>query len=78
MGIRESTKGKSYRRKAYYGHSSSSSNTQQLIAQHFSNDENSPAIIPTKEEAIVSRGVDNQAYYVLGHKTANVEESSKP
>jgi calcium-dependent protein kinase len=74
MGIRESTKGKSYRRNTHSDHSSSSSNTQQLVAQHFSNDENSPAIIPTKEEAIVSRGIDNQAYYVLGHKTANVHD----
>ncbi|XP_059452726.1 calcium-dependent protein kinase 26-like [Corylus avellana] len=69
MGIRESTMGKSYRRNTHPDHSSSSSNNQQLVAQHFSNGEN-----PTKEEAIVSRGVDNQAYYVLGHKTANVHD----
>jgi calcium-dependent protein kinase len=60
MGIRESIKGKSYQRNTHFDQSSSSFNSQQL--------KNSPA----KEEAIVSRGIANQAYYVLGHETANV------
>jgi calcium-dependent protein kinase len=76
MGIRESTKakGKSSWRNTHPDHSSSSSNSQQLVAQHFFNDENLLAIIPTKEDAIVRHGIDNQAYYVLGHKTANVHD----
>jgi len=55
--------------------SSSSLNSQQLIAPEISKenpkDENLPAISPTKKEAIVSHGIKNKAYHVLGRKTAN-------
>ncbi|XP_059433868.1 calcium-dependent protein kinase 26-like isoform X1 [Corylus avellana] len=55
--------------------SSSSLNSQELIAPEISKenpkDENLPAINPPKKEAIVSRGINNKAYHVLGHKTAN-------
>jgi calcium-dependent protein kinase len=55
--------------------SSSSLNSQELIAPEISKenpkDENLPAINPPKKEAIVSRGINNKAYQVLGQKTAN-------
>ncbi|KAG6778232.1 hypothetical protein POTOM_018086 [Populus tomentosa] len=37
-------------------------------------DSNLPLISPTKKDTIMRRGVDNQAYYVLGHKTANIRD----
>jgi calcium-dependent protein kinase len=50
-------------------------NSQELIAPEISKenpkDENLTAINPTKKESIVSRGINNKAYHVLGHKTAN-------
>ncbi|KAI8026050.1 Calcium-dependent protein kinase 4 [Camellia lanceoleosa] len=60
--------------------SPNSLNTQQLIAQEFSkdypkkyNNSNRPFIISTKD-GIMKRNTDNQAYYVLGHKTANIRD----
>lgn len=35
---------------------------------------NPPCISPVKRDAIMRRGIDNQAYYVLGHKTANIRD----
>lgn len=60
-------------------HSHTSFNSQQLISQELSkeypkNNNNLPAISPSKKEAIMKRGGDSQAYYVLGHKTANIRD----
>lgn len=59
-------------------HSPSSLNSQQLMSQEFSKENprnnNLPAISPTKKEAIMRRAIDSQAYYVLGHKTANIRD----
>lgn len=38
------------------------------------NKNNPPAISPIKRDTIMRRGVDNQSYYVLGHKTANIRD----
>ncbi|XP_054776545.1 calcium-dependent protein kinase 26 isoform X5 [Prosopis cineraria] len=40
----------------------------------YSNSSNLPFLIPPKKDAIMRRGVDNQAYYVLGHKTPNIRD----
>ncbi|XP_059436419.1 calcium-dependent protein kinase 4-like [Corylus avellana] len=59
-------------------HSTTSLNSQQPISQEFTRENpksnNLPAISPTKKEATMRRGIDNQAYYVLGHKTANIRD----
>lgn len=59
-------------------YSSTSLNSQQPTSQEFSkeypNNNNLPAISPTKKEVIMKRGVESHAYYVLGHKTANIRD----
>ncbi|OMP05975.1 hypothetical protein CCACVL1_01767 [Corchorus capsularis] len=61
-------------------YSPSSLNAQQLVAQEFSKDttkkdNNHLAVIsPTKKDNIMRRGTENQAYYVLGHKTPNIRD----
>ncbi|KAL7082940.1 hypothetical protein ACP275_14G131700 [Erythranthe tilingii] len=46
--------------------------SQQLVAQEFSKDKKDPNHISPKKDNIMSRGITNQAYLVLGHKTANI------
>ncbi|KAF8101510.1 hypothetical protein N665_0204s0007 [Sinapis alba] len=58
--------------------SSSSTNNSEIInTQEFSSpkkdSKNSPLVIPLKEP-IMRRNMDNQAYYVLGHKTPNIRD----
>ncbi|WRX13880.1 Protein kinase domain - like 10 [Theobroma cacao] len=60
-------------------YSPTSLNAQQLIAQEFSKettkkDTHLALISPTKKDNIMRRGIDNQAYYVLGHKTPNIRD----
>ncbi|XWS63204.1 hypothetical protein CRYUN_Cryun06bG0075700 [Craigia yunnanensis] len=60
-------------------YSPSSLNAQQLIAQEFSKettkkDTHSALISPNKKDNIMRRGTDQQAYYVLGHKTPNIRD----
>ncbi|XWS39667.1 hypothetical protein CRYUN_Cryun18bG0074600 [Craigia yunnanensis] len=60
-------------------YSPSSLKAQQLIAQEFSKettkkDTHLALISPTKKDNIMRRGIDNQAYYVLGHKTPNIHD----
>ncbi|XP_042482416.1 calcium-dependent protein kinase 26-like [Macadamia integrifolia] len=56
-------------------HSPTSLNSQQLITDDYAKqihkkDPNSPTV----KEQIMRRGIDNQAYYVLGHQTANIRD----
>ncbi|KAK3021492.1 hypothetical protein RJ639_046403 [Escallonia herrerae] len=63
--------------------SPTSLNSQHLVAQEFSKhnhpdpnpskEQTLPAVSPKKEGAM-SRGSNNQGYYVLGHKTANIRD----
>lgn len=39
-----------------------------------SNNGNLPFLVPSKKDVIMRRGADNQAYYVLGHKTPNIRD----
>lgn len=63
-------------------HSTTSLNSQpNPISQELSKDNNNnnnnnnpPAINPAKRDNIMRRGVDNQSYYVLGHRTANIRD----
>ncbi|XP_012479915.1 calcium-dependent protein kinase 26 [Gossypium raimondii] len=63
-------------------YSPSTLNSQQLIAQEFSKETNQkethlPVINPTKKDNnnnTMRRGIDHQAYYVLGHKTTNIRD----
>lgn len=62
------------------GHSLSSLTSQNLRAPEFdekkdskSND-NLPLVGPCKKDIVMRRSADNQAYYVLGHKTANIRD----
>ncbi|CAH8315027.1 unnamed protein product [Eruca vesicaria subsp. sativa] len=52
--------------------SSSSTNNSDNISPKKDN-KNSPLVIPLKEP-IMRRNIDNQAYYVLGHKTPNIRD----
>ncbi|XP_057511074.1 calcium-dependent protein kinase 4-like [Actinidia eriantha] len=56
-------------------------NSQQLISRGFSKDNPNPNPNPNPKKdnnanlpPAIRRGTDNQAYYVLGHKTANVRD----
>ncbi|KAJ0262735.1 Calcium-dependent protein kinase 5 [Hirschfeldia incana] len=59
--------------------SSSTSNSEINTTQELSspkkdnNSKNSPLVIPLKEP-VMRRNMDNQAYYVLGHKTPNIRD----
>ncbi|XP_065852385.1 calcium-dependent protein kinase 26 [Euphorbia lathyris] len=59
---------------------SNSEHSPSSVVQEFTKDNNPkkennlPLISPSKKESIMRRGVDNQAYYVLGHKTANIRD----
>lgn len=62
-------------------HSLSSINTHNLIAQEFakdnktrSKDSNTAFLSPTKKDYTMRKSAENQAYYVLGHKTANIRD----
>lgn len=59
-------------------YSPTSLTSQQLIAQEFAKDNSShhsPNPKPSpKKDSIMNRGNTNQAYYVLGHKTANIRD----
>ncbi|KAJ4965737.1 hypothetical protein NE237_017586 [Protea cynaroides] len=56
-------------------HSPSSLNTQQLVADEFAKENQKKDYnSPTVKDNIMRRGIDNQAYYVLGHKTANIRD----
>ncbi|PSS21823.1 Calcium-dependent protein kinase [Actinidia chinensis var. chinensis] len=52
--------------------------TQHLIAQEFSKDSpkknNNLPLVTTAKDSFMKRGTDNQAYYILGHKTANIRD----
>ncbi|KAK4258435.1 hypothetical protein QN277_004887 [Acacia crassicarpa] len=48
--------------------------TNDSCTDQYSNNSNLPFLIPSKKDAIMRRGVDNQAYYVLGHKTPNIRD----
>ncbi|CAN7016013.1 unnamed protein product [Brassica rapa subsp. trilocularis] len=50
---------------------SSSTNTEEFSPKKDS--KKSPLVIPSKEP-IMRRNMDNQAYYVLGHKTLNIRD----
>ncbi|KAJ6904378.1 calcium-dependent protein kinase 26 [Populus alba x Populus x berolinensis] len=52
-------------------HSYSSLTSQELTPKK---DSNLPLISPTKKDTIMRRSVENQAYYVLGHKTPNIRD----
>lgn len=64
----------------------SSLNSQQPISQEFSKDNpkknntdnnnmnNISPLASSTKDSIIRRGPDNQAYYVLGHKTANIRD----
>ncbi|XAR59900.1 Non-specific serine/threonine protein kinase [Bertholletia excelsa] len=63
--------------------SPTSLNSQQLVAQEFSKDNHkkenyiissNPLPLSTAKDSIMRRGTENQAYYVLGHKTANIRD----
>ncbi|XP_022989374.1 calcium-dependent protein kinase 26-like [Cucurbita maxima] len=63
--------------------SPTSINTHNLIAQEFSkenktkskdNDYNQAFLSPTKKDFTMRKSAENQAYYVLGHKTANIRD----
>ncbi|GMI81937.1 ARABIDOPSIS THALIANA CALCIUM-DEPENDENT PROTEIN KINASE 6 [Hibiscus trionum] len=58
------------------GGSNSAANSQQLTAKETTNkNPNLPLISPTnKKDNSMRRGVDHQAYYVLGHKTLNIRD----
>ncbi|XP_013598373.1 PREDICTED: calcium-dependent protein kinase 5-like [Brassica oleracea var. oleracea] len=51
---------------------SSSTNTEEFSSPK-KDSKNSPLVIPSKEP-IMRRNMDNQAYYVLGHKTPNIRD----
>ncbi|KAF2550114.1 hypothetical protein F2Q68_00037865 [Brassica cretica] len=51
---------------------SSSTNTEEFSSPK-KDSKNSPLVIPSKEP-IMRRNIDNQAYYVLGHKTPNIRD----
>ncbi|XP_034681536.1 calcium-dependent protein kinase 26 isoform X1 [Vitis riparia] len=60
-------------------YSPSSLNSQQLVSQEFAKEnpkkETRVSILsPTNKDGTMRRGVDNQSYYVLGHKTANIRD----
>ncbi|RIA05414.1 hypothetical protein BRARA_K00298 [Brassica rapa] len=52
---------------------SSSTNTEEFSPKKDNNSKNSPLVIPSKEP-IMRRNMDNQAYYILGHKTPNIRD----
>ncbi|KAG6589059.1 Calcium-dependent protein kinase 4, partial [Cucurbita argyrosperma subsp. sororia] len=63
--------------------SPTSINTHNLIAQEFAkenktkskdNDYNQAFLSPTKKDFTMRKSAENQAYYVLGHKTANIRD----
>ncbi|KAI5592803.1 hypothetical protein POPTR_004G207300v4 [Populus trichocarpa] len=64
------------KRNASSDHSNSEYSISSLTPQELNpkKDSNLPLISPTKKDTIMRRGVDNQAYYVLGHKTANIRD----
>ncbi|KAL0891554.1 hypothetical protein Bca101_015537 [Brassica carinata] len=55
--------------------SSSSTNNSEISSPKKDNDnsKNTPLVIPFKEP-VMRRNMDNQAYYVLGHKTPNIRD----
>ncbi|KAJ4898907.1 Calcium-dependent protein kinase 5 [Raphanus sativus] len=53
--------------------SSSSTNNSEISSPNKNNSKNSPLVIPLKEPTM-RRSMDNQAYYVLGHKTPNIRD----
>ncbi|XP_038705683.1 calcium-dependent protein kinase 26-like isoform X2 [Tripterygium wilfordii] len=56
-------------------HSPSSLTTASNFSKDNSKRENHlPAMSPTKKDTIMRRNPDTQAYYVLGHKTANIHD----
>ncbi|KAH7835312.1 hypothetical protein Vadar_024944 [Vaccinium darrowii] len=61
--------------------SPTSFNSQQIVSQEFSkdnpkktNDTSNPPLVTSSKDCIMKRSNDNQAYYVLGHKTANIRD----
>ncbi|KAG5526915.1 hypothetical protein RHGRI_032987 [Rhododendron griersonianum] len=61
--------------------SPTSFNSQQIISQEFSkdnpkktNNSTNPPLVSFPKDGIMKRSNDNQAYYVLGHKTANIRD----
>ncbi|KAI3442368.1 uncharacterized protein J3R85_001101 [Psidium guajava] len=63
-----------------YGHPLSCLTSEKLVAPEFDGkkdskrNDNSPLISPCKKDIVMRRSADNQAYYVLGHKTANIRD----
>lgn len=55
-------------------HSHSSLTFEEHNKENPKMDNNLPLISPTKKDMIMRRSADNQAYYVLGHKTANIRD----
>ncbi|KAJ6765595.1 SERINE/THREONINE-PROTEIN KINASE [Salix purpurea] len=64
------------KRNAYSDLFSSEYSQSGLTSQEFDpiKDINLPLNSPTKKDTMMRRSVDNQAYYVLGHKTANIRD----
>ncbi|XP_030539488.2 calcium-dependent protein kinase 26-like [Rhodamnia argentea] len=63
-----------------YSHSLSCLTSEKLGAPEFDGkkdskrNDNSPLVSPCKKDIVMRRSADNQAYYVLGHKTANIRD----
>ncbi|KAL5562317.1 hypothetical protein UlMin_032064 [Ulmus minor] len=60
-------------------HSNTSLKTSQELTKENpktkdSSNHNKPPITPTKKDTIMRRGIENQTFYVLGHKTANIRD----
>ncbi|KAL0423000.1 UNVERIFIED_CONTAM: Calcium-dependent protein kinase [Sesamum latifolium] len=63
-------------------YSSTSFTSQHPVAQEFSKqnhkrDPNSPPLISPRKDSIMNRSATNQAYFVLGHKTPNIQDLYK-
>ncbi|KAA8535913.1 hypothetical protein F0562_028391 [Nyssa sinensis] len=74
----DSKRNTSSRQSNYSDYSPTSLNSQQLISQEFSKDnpkkENTLPLANPAKESTMRRGNDNQSYFVLGHKTANIRD----
>ncbi|ESQ53569.1 hypothetical protein EUTSA_v10024803mg [Eutrema salsugineum] len=62
-------------------HFPNNNSASEIIAQEFSKEANkkdnnakNPALVIPLREPIMRRNIDNQAYYVLGHKTPNIRD----
>lgn len=55
---------------------STTGNSQHIVdtQQNHKKDPNLPALTSPRKESVMNRGSNNQAYFVLGHKTANIRD----